>query len=236
VCETPRVKVYIAEEQRLLWDAYHTLLVDQADIDVIGSSHGTDIESLVSAASLLKPDVILLGFRVLQRVALQKLELIRESCPSVACVLLFSHYDVKGIKALRQLSGDAFGKCAYLLKHNINSAEDLTQVIHVVAKGQVVIDTILIQELVNSASPGVTFLKQLVPPETEVLNLMAKGYHNDTIANILGLQPGTVDRCIKSIYSKLDEIPEARHARVRAVTLYLSAAGLISVPQFANYR
>ena len=42
---------------------------------------------------------------------------------------------------------------------------------------------------------------------------------------MLGLEVKTIDRHINSIYSKLDEGPDAKHPRVAAVTLYMRATG-----------
>ena len=61
-----------------------------------------------------------------------------------------------------------------------------------------------------------------------------------TIADLLGLDIGAVERHIKSIYRKLhDDQPESRDEpedrRVRAALLYLKATGLLSpepIPQY----
>ncbi len=58
------------------------------------------------------------------------------------------------------------------------------------------------------------------------LSWMAKGYRNETIAEVLGLEPKTVERHINNIYSKLNSGPaNSKHARVHAVKLYLRATG-----------
>jgi DNA-binding NarL/FixJ family response regulator len=55
---------------------------------------------------------------------------------------------------------------------------------------------------------------------------MAKGYRNSTIAEVLFLEPKTVERHINHIYNKLDT---ARHdslqARVHSILFYLRATG-----------
>ncbi len=62
----------------------------------------------------------------------------------------------------------------------------------------------------------------------EVLSLMAKGYLNDTIADLLSRDVMTIERHINNIYSKLGLASGANHPRVHATTLYLKATEQIS--------
>lgn len=71
-------------------------------------------------------------------------------------------------------------------------------------------------------------LRELTSRELEVLSWISKGLRNQTIAEILCVDPKTVERHINSIYSKLDLGSESRHARVSAVMLYLKATGQLS--------
>ena len=69
---------------------------------------------------------------------------------------------------------------------------------------------------------------------------MAKGYRNDTIANVLSRDVKTVERHINNIYSKLfsdkkdDEEEGSRHPRVQAALTYLKATGLLTNDQLAD--
>jgi len=123
-----KIRLYVAEEQQLLREAYQSVFQGHAYIEVVGASWETDGESLVGAASTLRPepDTILLGIKVLQPVVVERLEMVRERCPDVAIVLLSAYYDVKGLKALREFSRGASVGCAYLLKHTIDTVEQLT--------------------------------------------------------------------------------------------------------------
>ena len=160
--------------------------------------------------------------------------MLREGCPDVSIVLLSSLYDVKGIKALREFSRGASGGCAYLLKHTIDSVEQLTQVICSVAEGRVILDPTVMEGMITSGDAHNGLLKDLSPREMEVLSWMAKGYRNDTIADVLCLDPKTVERHINSIYSKLGTGESSRHPRVHAILSYLTAFGLIPAQQFAE--
>ncbi len=230
-----RTKLYIAEEQQILREAYQSFFLPQANIEVVGSSGDTSGDALVAAALALKPDVMLLGFKLLQPATVEKLELVRESAPNVALVMLSAYYDVKGIKALREFSARASAGCAYLLKHTIDTVEQLTQVIYSVAEGRIILDRAVMEGFITSNESKAAMLKELTPRELEVLSWMAKGYRNNTIAEILCLEPKTVERHINSIYSKLgNNVESSKHARVHAITLYLRATGLLPAEDFAD--
>ncbi len=232
VKRTGKLRIYISEEQQMLREAYNAFFSPQPDMEVVGSSGDTATASLGTVAATLKPDVMLLGFKILQPTTVEKLETIREGCPSIALVVLSAYYDVKGIKALREFSRGGGVGCAYLLKHNVDTVEQLTQVIYSVAEGRIIVDPAVMEGLIASAEAKAALLKELTPRELEVLSWMAKGYRNNTIAEILCLEPKTVERHINSIYSKLGGSPESKHARVHAITQYMKATGLIPSDSF----
>lgn len=225
---TKPVKLYLAEEQQMLLKAYQSFFESHPSVEVVGSSGDTATESLIGAALALKPDVLLVGVKTLQPSTVEKLESFREHCSDVAFVLLSAFYDVQGIKALREfLKGSTVG-CAYLLKHTIDTVEQLSQVVSSAKEGRVTLDPTIMEGLINAGEAHNTFLKELSPRELEVLSWMAKGYRNETIAAVLSREPKTVERHINSIYSKLQDVVGSRHPRVHAVLLYLKAAGLLS--------
>ncbi len=183
---------------------------------------------------------MLLGIKFLQPATVEKLKMIRETCPDVAIIMLSAYYDVNGIKALRQFSRNASVGCAYLLKHTIDTVDQLTQVIYAVAEGRIILDPAIMEVLITSQDAKSSFLKELTPRELEVLSWMAKGYRNNVIAEILCLEPKTIERHINSIYSKLGngtegtDGVESKHARVHAVMFYLKATGMLPAEDFAN--
>ena len=66
----------------------------------------------MSAVKARNPDAILLGIKSVQKDTIQKLEDLRQACPSIGIVLLFSSYDTQGIKALREFSKETHSGCA----------------------------------------------------------------------------------------------------------------------------
>lgn len=220
-----KLSLYVAEEQQILREAYLSFFHSHAGITIAGASSDSDGASLSRAAATLKPDVLLLVIKVLLPATVHKLEAVRQASPSTAVVMLSACYDVKGIAELRKFSSGAGVGCAYLLKHTVDTVEQLTQVVQSVAEGRVILDQSVMEGLITTNEPKMTVLKDLSPRELEVLSWMSKGYRNGTIAEVLYLEPKTVERHINTIYSKLGEIPAGRDMRVHAVTLYLRGTG-----------
>ena len=233
------IKIFLAEEQQILKEAYLSFFSDQPFIEVLGSSDDTSAETLVEAGKALKPDAMLLGVKTVHRATVEKLDQLRLACPNMGIVLLFAFYDVQGLKALREFSKDASAGCAYLLKHTVDTVEQLTQVIHSVVEGRIIIDPMVMEGLIKSGDANNSFLRDLSPRELEVLSWMAKGYRNDTIADVLSRDVKTVERHINNIYSKLSSDRDeddngSKHPRVQAALTYLKATGLLPVEQFTD--
>ena len=229
-----KVKLLIAEEQEILREAYQSFFSQHPNIEPISCSGETDGELLVGQARALKPDVILLGIGALQPTSVETLGMLRENCPEVATVLLAASYDVTGFNTLRRLSRGASVGCAYLLKHTLNSVRELTHVILAVADGRMIIDPLVVDGMVTVPDPSTTLLKNLSPRELELLGLMAKGYRNSTIGDLLSVELKTVERHINSIFNKLGDCPDSKDTRVHAITLYLTATGRLP-PEDINF-
>ena len=230
-------RIFLAEEQQILKDAYLSFFNDQPSIQVLGSSDDTSTDALLAAAKAFQPDTMLLGVKTVQQETVEKLDMLRQACPGVGIVLLFAFYDMQGIRALREFSKETSSGCAYLLKHTVDTVEQLTQVIFSVVEGRIIIDPMVMEGLIKTGDAHNSFLRELSPRELEVLSWMAKGYRNDTIAGVLSRDVKTVERHINNIYSKLhsdrEESPEeSRYPRVQAALTYLRATGLLPADQF----
>ena len=234
VSDVQTIRLYLAEEQQILRDAYRSFFSAHATIDLLGTTGDTSGESLVQTVAELEPNVMLLGVKTVKPATVEKLRMLREARGELGIVLLFAMYDIEGIKALREFFGESSGGCAYLLKHTVDTAEQLTQVIHSVAEGRITIDPMVMEELIGNGDAKSGFMSELSPKELEVLSWMAKGYRNDTIADVLGRDVKTVERHINNIYGKLhsSEGSESMDRRVGASLTYLAATGLLQRDHF----
>jgi len=103
-----------------------------------------------------------------------------------------------------------------------------------VAQGRIIVDPVVMEALVSTGDNRSGYLRELSPKALEVLSWMAKGYRNDTIAQVLSRDVRTVGRHINSIYSKLEIDDASRDPRVNAALKYLQATG--SLPKEPDYE
>ena len=232
IIEKKPVGLFLAEEQPILMQAYRGFLGSQPAVELLGCSEETSGEALVEAATSIEPDVMLLGVKALRSSTVENLEMLRDACPKMPVVLLFAFYDAQGIKALREFSRDVTVGRAYLLKHTIDTVEQLTHAISSVAEGRMIVDPTIMEELIKNGDAQNGVLRDLSPRALEVLHWVARGYRNDTIADVLSRDVKTVERHINNIYtSLLDPDDDAKHPRVRAALMYLRATGVLSTEQ-----
>jgi DNA-binding NarL/FixJ family response regulator len=187
-----KVRVLIADDERLVREGIAALLALQPGIDVVGTAE-SGAEAVESAATLA-PDVVLMDVRMPAMDGVQAATLLRDR----ATVLMLTTFDDDGyiVAALHA------GACGYLLK-DLPAAE-LAQAIRLAHAG---VDqysaavTARLAAMVRSRTPRPTV--ELTGRETEVLRLLATGAANREIARSLYLSEGTVKNHISSILNRL---------------------------------
>ena len=220
--ELDKIKVLIVDDQEVIREAFGMLLASDPTVDLLGAL--SDGESAVKMVPVLKPDVVIMDVKMPGLDGIAAARKIREEHPKIGIILLSAYDDSEYIREF--LKDDPKGK-SYLLKHTLGRIDELVRTIHDVAAGRTVLDPIMVEKLttqkgISENSP----LRSLTRREIEVMALMAKACTNGTIANILFIQPRTVEHHINSIFSKLSISPEnGQHARVQAVLSYLKATG-----------
>ena len=209
-----KIRVALADDQRLLREGLRTILEVAPDIDVVGEAE--DGMAAIALAAKLQPDVMLMDIRMPRRDGIAATEVIRKEHPNVR-VLLLTTYDtpetvVDGLRA---------GAAGYLLKDC--SAEELCSAVRAVARGQVLLQTSSAAQLLASlslspaAQPPSQFPADnlgLTEREREVLQLVVQGRNNTEIANALFVSEATVKTHINHIFSKL-----GARDRVHAIAL-----------------
>ena len=144
------VGLYLAEEQQVLRGPYESYFGTHSVIKLLGSSEDLAAESLFTAAMAVNPDVILLGVKTLRPAMLESLNDLREEYSEVGLVLLVSSYDRRAFKSLRSLPiGGALGT-AYLLKHTIDTMEQVSGIIRLVAEGRIIVDPKVMAGLIDT--------------------------------------------------------------------------------------
>jgi len=213
------MRVVLADDDVLLREGMASLF-ERCGLVVVGQA--ADSGQLLALVRETTPDLVVSDIRMPPNHSIEGLEAamsIRAEWPEIAILLLSAYADVD--QAMELLStGRAIG---YLLKSRVTNVADFIDTVERVAEGGTVVDPALVQELV-SARRRDDPLGELSAREVEVLALMAEGRSNSGIAKRLWVTEGTVEKHVRSIFTKL-KLPEAEddHRRVMAVVTFLEA-------------
>ena len=216
------IRVVVAEDNYLVREAVVRLLDSSPEIEVAGSCE--DFDQLLDTIDAERPDVVVTDIRMPPTgtdEGVRAAKQIRERYPEIGVVVL-SQYVEPGY-ALELLDAGSDHR-AYLLKERISDVDQLTRAIEEVAAGGSVIDPKVVEALVTArARRADSRLERLTPREQEVLDEMAQGRNNASVAATLGLSERAVEKHINSVFSKLglSEEPDVNR-RVKAVLLYLA--------------
>ena len=75
---TKTIRLFLAEEQQILKEAYQSFFSQQPGIELLEPSYDTSAEFLIAAATEYKPNVMLLGVKMAEAATVEKLERLRE--------------------------------------------------------------------------------------------------------------------------------------------------------------
>ncbi len=213
--ETP-LRVILFEDSILLREGLVRLFAE-AGFETVGA-YG-DVEDVVTCTRTSGADVAVLDVRMppsFRDEGIRAALAVRAALPGVG-VLVLSQY-VEGVYA-RELLGAGDGGVGYLLKDRVTSLDELSAAVRQVRGGGTVLDPRVVQQLVRT---GPDPLATLTPRESEVLEAMAEGRSNASIAARMTIGVGAVEKNISAIFAKLGlEDSGTDHRRVLAVLAYL---------------
>ena len=212
-------RILLADDHTLVRQGLRRILEEQADWQVVAET-GNGLDA-VKLASELQPDVVILDIGMPQLNGLEAARQIAKKLPAARVLMLSMHADEVHItKAVEA------GASGYLVKDSADS--ELVKAVSATAQGKSYFSpaaaAVLLDEYRRSlASRGITDRYDLLSErEREVLQLMAEGHSNKSIAALLGVSPATVETHRAHVLEKLD-----LHS-VAEVVLYAVRRGLIS--------
>jgi two-component system response regulator NreC len=195
-----RIRVLLADDHTILRDGIRALLVDQADIEVIGEAE--DGLSTVKMVGKLKPDVVIMDIAMPLLNGLEATRQIQRDHPQVKVLILTMHENEEYIRQVL-----AAGALGYVLKDA--AAHDLLGAIRAVQRGEAVLSPAITRLVIEDylrwgdIRPADTS-NGLTPREREILQLIAEGYTNKEIAEILSLSVKTIQSHRSNLMGKLD--------------------------------
>ncbi len=182
-------------------------------------------EDLLRAVERHQPDVCVVDVRMPPTFSDEGVKaalVIRKQWPEVALLMLSQYVEER--YAVDLIAGDSRG-IGYLLKDRVADVGDFLEALKRVAAGGAALDPeVVTQLLVRSGRKDP--LDPLSPREREVLELMAEGRTNGSIAEALVVTEGAVEKHVTNIFIKLGLPPaDQAHRRVLAVLRYLEYGG-----------
>lgn len=194
-----KIRVAIADDQRLLREGLRIILEAAPDMIVVGEAE--DGVEAVKLAQEEQPEVMLMDIRMPLRDGIAATEAIRKALPNVR-VLLLTTYDTPELV----IEGLRAGAAGYLLKDS--SAEELCAAVRTVARGQVLLQANSAAQLLAGLTPPAPPQSQaeklgLTERERDVLRLIVVGRNNSEIASELYVSEATVKTHINHIFAKM---------------------------------
>ena len=211
-----KIRVLIADDQRLMREGLRIILEDAPDIEVIGEAENGLMATQM--AERHQPDVILMDIRMPIVDGIEATERIRKQVSPTSPaprILLLTTFDTPELV----VEGMRAGASGYLLKDC--SAEELSSAVRAVARGQVLLQASSAAQLLAglqaqaqttttstpvNTTPTVSSEVEklgLTARELDVVRLIAQGQSNAEIAAQLFVSDATVKTHINHIFSKL---------------------------------
>jgi DNA-binding NarL/FixJ family response regulator len=217
------LRVVFADDNYLVRRGVASLLAEVEGIDVVAAV--TDLGSLMRSVAEHSPDVVLTDIRMPPtntNEGITAAKRIRVEQPGVGVVVLSQYVEEDYVFDL--LSDGAAGM-GYLLKERVNDLDELVRALFEVARGGSVLDPLVVEALLARHGNDGPLLG-LTDREREVLQQMATGRNNASIARSLFMSDRAVEKHIGSVFQKLGLVDEHEISRrVMAVLLYLETTG-----------
>ncbi len=195
-----KIRLLIVDDHTLFRESLHSHLNSIENIEVVGEA-GDGIEALQKTREL-NPDVVLMDFAMPELNGLQATRQIKKKNPSVKILILTMYETGQHIHEILRA-----GASGYILKKA--PTQELVSAIQAVFQGDAflcpsVTKQVLDEYLGQAKEREEESHKELTERELELINLIAEGKTNKTIASLLNISVHTVQTHRLNLMKKLD--------------------------------
>lgn len=205
-----QIRLLLVDDHRLVAQALQLGLAREPDLEVVGVA-GTAGDGLAMAAEL-RPDVVLLDFHLPDQTGAEAAARLRELHPATRVVFLSADESEEALLAAVEA-----GACGYLIKSE--PLERVARAVRRAAEGEILLEPATLlklmehrRRLAREEAQRERLLGRLTQREREVIDLMAEGLDNRTIAEDLGISLTTTRWYVQNVLEKLDS-----HSKLEAV-------------------
>jgi len=212
------ISLLIADDHGVLRAGLRVLLDREPDMQVVGEA--ADGDQALQLCGTLRPDVVLMDVSMPGDSGVEVTRKLKASWPSVQVLILTVHEDSSLLhEAIRA------GASGYIVKRAVES--ELVDAVRAVSRGQTYLHPRMTRAVLLQADlidgPADEPEEVLTPREDQVLRLIAKGYTNPQIAELLTISVRTVESHRANLMAKL-----GLHSRVELVR-YAAQHGLLDL-------
>jgi DNA-binding NarL/FixJ family response regulator len=204
------IRLLIADDHPAYRRGLELMLTGSADIEIVGEAD-TGSRAVELTAALI-PDVVLMDLRMPDLDGIEATRRVSQSGSSAAVVVLTMFEDDDSVFAAMRA-----GARGYLLKGA--EQEEIERAIRAAAAGEAIFGPQIAQRVVahfaNGAGSSAAAFPSLTDREREVLEMIAAGKGNATIAHDLMISLKTVRNHVSNIFTKL-QVSERAQAIVKA--------------------
>ncbi len=217
------LRVVLADDNSLVREGVAALLAEVDEIELVDSV--SDPRALLASVREHTPDAVLTDIRMPPTHTTEGIEAakqIRVDHPSIGVVVLSQYVEEEYALALL---ADGVAGLGYLLKERVSDIDELVRALTDVARGGSALDPKVVEGLMMRTSADASSpLRGLTDKERAVLEQMATGRTNASIAQTLYMSERSVEKHISSVFLKLGLVDEGEtNRRVMAVLAFIEA-------------